>query len=80
MGAAGPNHIVTFNNDGFSVFGKDGTLISSTSPSAFWTNALGAIRAVSLIRGFFTIRRASAGLRSWLPPIRAPTIRFCLRV
>ena len=34
MGAAGAEYIVTFNNDGFSVFGKDGTLISSTSPSS----------------------------------------------
>lgn len=42
MGAAGPNHFVAFNNDGFSIFNKNGTLVSSTSPAAFWTGALGA--------------------------------------
>src|SRR2546423_1465621 len=41
MGAAGPNHFVAFNNDGFSIFSKNGTPVSSVSPTTFWTNALG---------------------------------------
>src|SRR4051812_1881940 len=41
MGAAGPNHFVAFNNDGFSVFSKNGTPVSSVSPTTFWSNAIG---------------------------------------
>ncbi len=42
MGAAGPNHFVVSQNDGFSIFSKNGTLVSSESPTAFWTSALGS--------------------------------------
>src|SRR4051794_20724335 len=42
MGAAGPNHFVAFNNGSFSVFNKNGSLVSQVSDSSFWTSALGS--------------------------------------
>jgi hypothetical protein len=42
MGAAGPNHFVSFVNGSFSVFGKNGTLVSQVSDTSFWTTALGS--------------------------------------
>src|SRR3954463_9887656 len=41
MGAAGPNHFVEFNNGSFSVFNKNGSLVSQVSDTSFWTSALG---------------------------------------
>ncbi|HEX3601283.1 MAG TPA: hypothetical protein VHU84_14120, partial [Lacipirellulaceae bacterium] len=42
MGAAGPNNFVTFNNGSFSVFSKNGALVSQVSDTSFWTSALGS--------------------------------------
>src|SRR4051812_30033111 len=42
MGAAGPNHFVAFNNGSFSVFNKNGSLVSQVSDTSFWTSALGS--------------------------------------
>jgi T5SS/PEP-CTERM-associated repeat protein len=42
MGAAGPNQFVAFNNNGFCIFNKDGSLVSRVSETDFWTSALGA--------------------------------------
>src|SRR3954447_209997 len=42
MGAAGPNHFVAFNNGSFSVFNKNGSLLSQVSDTSFWTSALGS--------------------------------------
>src|SRR6516225_995033 len=41
MGAAGPNHFVTFVNNGFVIYNKDGSLVSRTSETSFWAAALG---------------------------------------
>ncbi len=40
MGAAGPNNFVTFNNGSFSIFSKNGALVSQVSDTSFWTSAL----------------------------------------
>jgi T5SS/PEP-CTERM-associated repeat protein len=40
MGAAGPNHFVAFNNGSFSIFNKNGALVSQVSDTSFWTSAL----------------------------------------
>ena len=42
MAAVGPNYFVVSQNDGFSIFNKRGVLVSSESPAAFWTSALGS--------------------------------------
>jgi T5SS/PEP-CTERM-associated repeat protein len=42
MGAAGPNHFVSFVNGSFSIFGKNGSLVSQVSDTSFWTTALGS--------------------------------------
>src|SRR4051812_7518449 len=42
MGAAGPNHFVAFNNGSFSVFNKNGAVVSQVSDTSFWTSALGS--------------------------------------
>src|SRR5437588_5567151 len=42
MGAAGVQHFVAFNNGNFSVFNKNGSLVSQVSDTSFWTTALGA--------------------------------------
>jgi hypothetical protein len=42
MGAAGPNNFVAFNNGSFSVFSKNGALVSQVSDTSFWTSALGS--------------------------------------
>src|SRR3954471_1019357 len=42
MGAAGPNHFVAFNNGSFSIFNKNGSLVSQVSDTSFWTSALGS--------------------------------------
>src|SRR5262249_27637671 len=42
MGAAGQQHFVAFNNGNFSIFNKNGTLVSQVSDTTFWTTALGA--------------------------------------
>ncbi len=42
MGAAGPNHFVALNNGSFSIFNKNGTLVSQVSDTSFWTSALGS--------------------------------------
>ncbi len=41
MGAAGPNHFVAFNNGSFSIYNKNGSLLSQVSDESFWTSALG---------------------------------------
>jgi T5SS/PEP-CTERM-associated repeat protein len=42
MGAAGPNHFVAFNNGSFSVFNKNGAIVSQVSDTSFWISALGS--------------------------------------
>src|SRR6478672_12628460 len=42
MGAAGPNHFVAFNNGSFSIFNKNGAVVSQVSDTSFWTSALGS--------------------------------------
>src|SRR5476649_2402620 len=42
MGAAGPNHFVSFANNGFCIYNKDGSLVSRVSETSFWTSALGS--------------------------------------
>lgn len=42
MGAAGPNHFVAFNNGSFSVFSKNGAVVSQVSDTSFWISALGS--------------------------------------
>jgi T5SS/PEP-CTERM-associated repeat protein len=42
MGAAGPNNFVTFNNGSFSIFNKNGAVVSQISDTSFWTSALGS--------------------------------------
>jgi hypothetical protein len=42
MGASGPNNFVTFNNGSFSIFSKNGTVVSQISDTSFWTSALGS--------------------------------------
>src|SRR5215212_8140997 len=42
MGAGGPNHFIEFDNGSFSIFSKNGGLVSQTNETTFWTNALGS--------------------------------------
>lgn len=42
MGAAGMQHFVAFNNGSFSIYNKNGTVVSQVSDTSFWTTALGA--------------------------------------
>ena len=42
MGAAGPNHFVAFNNGSFSVFNKNGAVVSQVSDTSFLDSALGS--------------------------------------
>ena len=42
MGASGPDHFVTFNNGSFSIFNKNGAIVSQVSDTSFWTSALGS--------------------------------------
>jgi autotransporter-associated beta strand protein len=42
MGAVGMQHFIAFNNGSFSIYNKNGTLVSQVSDTSFWTTALGA--------------------------------------